>query len=92
MKRYRYVIVSSNGYSHDLARESAFNPFASLLGGGDPSQMNDLPALLQKGWQPIRETPMGGNGSNQGGACYSFSLLLLEKEKAEPQPPLVEPI
>ena len=89
MKRYRYVIVSSNGYSHDLAREAAFWPYESLLGGGDKSQMHDLPALLQKGWQPVRETPMGGNGSNQSGGGYSFSLVLLEKDKPESDAPVV---
>jgi hypothetical protein len=86
MKRYRYVIVSSNGYSHDLARESRFNPFESLLGSSDKSQ--DLPDLLRKGWQPVRETPMGGNGTNIGGGGYSFSLVLLEKEKADTDVPL----
>ena len=35
MKRYRYVIVCSSGYSHDLARESPFHPFESILGGGE---------------------------------------------------------
>jgi hypothetical protein len=83
MKRYRYVIVCSSGYSHDLAREAAFYPFESLLGGGE--RTHDLPALLQKGWQPVRETPMGGN-SNHGGGGYSFSLVLLEKEKPEDPP------
>ena len=90
MKRYRYVLVSSNGYSHDLARESAFHPFESILGGGDKSQMHDLPELLQKGWLPVRETPMGGNGSNHAGGGYSFSLVLLEKEKPDPDPPVAQ--
>jgi hypothetical protein len=89
MKRYRYVIVCSTGYSHDLAREAAFQPYPSLLGGGEST--HDLPALLQKGWHPVRETPMGGNGSNHAGGAYSFSLVLLEKEKPEPEePPVVE--
>jgi hypothetical protein len=88
MKRYRYVIVCSNGKSHDLAREGAFNPFESLLGSSDKSF--DLPELLQKGWHPVRETPMGGNGSNHGGGGYSFSLVLLEKEKPDADPPMVE--
>lgn len=86
MKRYRYVIVCSNGQSHDLAREAAFHPFESLLGSGDKSY--DLPELLQKGWQPVRETPMGGNGFQTGSS--SFSLVLLEKEKNDAEPPMVE--
>src|ERR1041385_4929848 len=88
MKRYRYVLVSSNGYSHDLAREASFYPFESILGGGEKT--HDLPALLQKGWLPVRETPMGGNGSNHSGGGYSFSLVLLEKEKPETDPPMAE--
>ena len=47
MKRYRYVVVCSSGYSHDMAREAAFFPFQSILGGGE--QTHDLAALLQKG-------------------------------------------
>jgi hypothetical protein len=88
VKRYRYVIVCSNGKSHDLAREDSFNPYESILGSGDKSY--DLPDLLQKGWEPVRETPMGGNGSNHGGGGYSFSLVLLEKAKTETEPPMVE--
>jgi hypothetical protein len=87
MKRYRYVIVCSNGKSHDLSRTGVFNPFESLLGSGDMSF--ELPELLQKGWLPVRETPMGGNGTNQGGGGYSFSLVLLEKEKVD-EPPKAE--
>ncbi len=88
MKRYRYVIVCSSGYSHDLAREAAFYPFESILGGGEKT--HDLAVLLQKGWLPVRETPMGGNGSNHAGGGYAFSLVLLEKEKPDPEPPVVE--
>ena len=90
MKRYRYVLVSSNGYSHDLAREAAFLPFEYILGDPDKTQVHDLPALLQKGWLPVRETPMGGNGSNHGGG-YSFSLVLLEKEKPD-EPPMAQAV
>jgi hypothetical protein len=35
---------------------------------------DNLSRLLQAGWQPVRETPMGGTD-----AVYAYSLILLEK-------------
>jgi hypothetical protein len=81
MKKYRYVIVCLNGRSHDLFRETDFAP----LGLGSTPRY-DLSELLRKGWQPVRETPMGSSGQEYG-AC---SLVLLEKEAA-PAPPVLEP-
>jgi hypothetical protein len=86
MKRYRYVIVCSNGNSHDLARETSFypamlDPFGT---GGDSNQRFDLSALLNKGWRPVRETPMHGV-PNVG--CYS--LVLLEKG-VDDEPPVAK--
>jgi hypothetical protein len=34
----------------------------------------NLTRLLQHGWRPVRETPMGGDTG------YSMSLILLEKD------------
>jgi len=71
MKKYRYVIVCSNGASHDLAREESFYPY------GLTARMSyDLPELLRRGWQPVRETPMGGVGD----AHVAFSLVVLERD------------
>ena len=70
MKQYCYVLVVSNGFScwtRLLAR------------GGEPIgernwDEDNLNRLLQEGWRPVRETPMGDNSS------YAYSLVLLEKD------------
>ena len=67
MKQYCYIILNNAGHSW-LA-----------LGPGDPSEGKEpnvpiLPQLLQDGWVPIRETPMGG-GTSQ----LAHSLILLER-------------
>jgi hypothetical protein len=71
MKKYRYVIVCSNGSSHDLALNEPFTPY-----GLTARDVYDLPELLRSGWRPVRETPMGGCGNEM----VSFSLILLEKD------------
>jgi hypothetical protein len=82
MKRYRYVVVCSNGGSHDLARDTTFYPF-----GLGAVVRYDLPELLRRGWLPVRETPMGATGDTAG---HAFALVLLEKEVEEP--PTVEAV
>ena len=74
MKQYCYIIINNAGHSW------------SALTQDDPSVGRDssipvLPQLLQDGWEPIRETPMGG-GTSQ----LAHSLLLLERSipKAKP--------
>lgn len=74
-KRYRYVIVCSNGSSHDLTQARSFDPFGLLA-----TTRYDLPELLKRGWVPVRESPMGGAGQTQA----AFALLVLEKEIEEP--------
>jgi hypothetical protein len=88
MKKYRYVIVSSQGTSLDVHRGPAKVPglFEYMWYGKEEYQ--DLQALMEHGWRPVRETAMGG-GSAAGGAVVAFSLVLLEKDADEP--PLVEP-
>jgi hypothetical protein len=71
MKKYRYVIVCSNGASYDLNREGSFYPV-----GLGATMVYDLPDLLRKGWTPVRETMMGGGGS----ISVAYSLVVLEKE------------
>jgi len=71
MKKYRFVIVCSNGASYDLNRESSFYPV-----GLGATMVYDLPELLRKGWTPVRETMMGGGGS----VTAAYSLVVLEKE------------
>ena len=82
MKRYRYVILSSYGASWDISREIAkpIGGFLQMPWYGD-ERCQDLQDLLDKGWQPVRETGMGG-ASATGGAAVAFSLILLEKDVA----------
>src|SRR5262249_33730262 len=67
VKQYCYVVINNAGPS-----------WASLGGAGadaPPEQpASVLPQLLQDGWVPVRETPMGG-----GTSPLAHSLILLEK-------------
>ena len=68
MKQYCYVIVNNAGHSW------------IALNGADSTEPKEqtvpvLPQLLQEGWEPVRETPMGGGTSH-----LAHSLVLLEKE------------
>ena len=78
MKKFRYVIVCANGSSFDLSREESFYPHGL---GATPCY--DLGELLRKGWQPVRETPMGGPGDT----TVAYSLVLLERETAPAEEP-----
>jgi hypothetical protein len=71
MKKFRYVVVCSNGSSYDLMREGSFYPH-----GLGATTYYDLPELLRKGWQPVRETAMGGPGDT----TVAYSLVVLERE------------
>ena len=72
MKR-KFVLLASDGTSHDLSRRKVFS-----------ETVFDLPDLLDQGWSPVRETPMGqGPFYNPDGSplgVYSVALILLEKE------------
>jgi hypothetical protein len=68
MKEFCFVIVNNAGHSW------------TTISGGDLNAVRDqsapvLPQLLQDGWIPIRETPMGG-----GTSPLAHSLILLEKD------------
>jgi hypothetical protein len=91
MKRYRYVILSSYGSSWDISREidQPVGAFLQRPWFAD-AQYQDLLGLLDKGWQPVRETGMGG-ASATGGAAVAFSLILLEKDRPDPAPAAGEP-
>jgi hypothetical protein len=70
MKQYRYVVINNAG--HSWAVMSAADLSTDLK-----DQNGTLaPQLLQEGWVPVRETPMGG-GTSQ----LAHSLVLLEKEE-----------
>jgi len=82
MKKHRFVLVCSNGCSHDLAGEDEFIPY-----GLTAQKRFDLPELLRKGWLPVRETPLGGSGNS----FVAFALVLLEKDVSEKDVPEVKP-
>jgi hypothetical protein len=75
MKQFCYVIVNNAGHSW-IALNGADN--------GEPREqaIPVLPQLLHDGWEPVRETPMGGGTSH-----LAHSLVLLEKEPAAPKAP-----
>jgi hypothetical protein len=70
MKQFCYVIVNNAGHSW-----IALNCVEST----EPKEqaVPVLPQLLKEGWEPVRETPMGGGTSH-----LAHSLVLLEKEGA----------
>jgi hypothetical protein len=74
MKQYRYVVINNAGHSWAVMS-------ASELSADMKDQNGTLvPQLLQEGWVPVRETPMGG-GTSQ----LAHSLVLLEREE-QPAP------
>jgi hypothetical protein len=69
----KYVIVCNDGTSFDLSRRQHFN--------GD---YYDLPYLLEEGWRPVHETPMGrapsyGEDGEEFGD-FVYVLVLMVKE------------
>jgi len=73
MKQYCYVIVNNAGHSWPILVQPDAHP-------GVETSPSFLPQLLQEGWLPIRETPMGG-----GTSSLAHSLVLLERDY-EPAP------
>jgi hypothetical protein len=73
MKQFCYVIINNAGHSW---------PALTAPDGNAPADPNVsiLARLLQEGWVPVRETPMGG-GTSQ----LAHSLILLGKGDA-PKP------
>jgi hypothetical protein len=74
MKQFCYVIVNNAGHSW-IALNGADN--------GEPREgaMPVLPQLLHDGWEPVRETPMGGGTSH-----LAHSLVLLERNAPKAKP------
>jgi hypothetical protein len=70
MSQYCYVVINNAGHSW---------PVLSAADAEAPRESNAsvLPQLLQEGWVPVRETPMGG-----GTSLLAHSLILLEKKPA----------
>jgi hypothetical protein len=74
MKRYCYIIVNNAGHSWPALNTTDNEP---------PRDQSTpvLSMLLDDGWVPVRETPMGGGTSH-----LAHSLVLLEKEAATQKP------
>jgi hypothetical protein len=70
MAEFCYVVLNNAGHSWPVL--SAPNGDSSK-----DSTASVLPQLLQQGWVPVRETPMGG-----GTSSLAHSLVLLEKRRA----------
>ena len=72
MTQYCYVILNNAGHSWPVHTPAvaAFAEEEALPEQPAPI----LPRLLQEGWVPIRETPMGG-----GTSPLAHSLILLER-------------
>ncbi len=68
MKQYCYVILNNAGHSWPVQTPPP--------DGEAPKEQpgSVLPQLLQEGWEPIRETAMGG-----GTSPLAHSLILLER-------------
>jgi len=66
MKQYRYVMVSEDAQSIDLSKRKNWPQ--------DDEQVFALQDLLDEGWQPVREVPLG-RGAND----FALFLVLLEK-------------
>jgi hypothetical protein len=76
MRQHCYVIINNAGHSW-LALTAA--------DAGTPKDLNEpsvpvLQQLLDEGWEPVRETPMGG-GTSQ----LAHSLILLETDARKPK-------
>jgi hypothetical protein len=83
MKQYCYVIVQSDGISHDLWPDWDSYEALDLVEDEDEEPDDQavwrtrptLPQLLADGWRPVRESPMGG------GRDLAYALVLLERDE-----------
>ena len=71
MPQYKYVIVATDGTSHDLSKEQSF-----------VGESFDLPRLLREGWKPAGETRMGEGQwcPDHGDPTSGYVLLVLVKD------------
>jgi hypothetical protein len=78
VKQYRYVIVQSDGISHDLWPNWEEYQQLDQVETDEYevwSRRPTLPQLLAEGWRPVREMAMGGTHDN-----FAYALVLLEKD------------
>ncbi len=77
VKQFCYVIVCAR-YDSNVGLISSY-PFRQPKDPWIPKEA-DLPTLLQAGWRPVRESPLGGVGDGRS----AFGLVLLEKDEPGP--------
>jgi hypothetical protein len=68
MSELKYVVVCSDGTSHDMSKRALFTEYGKPKHGG-----YDLQELLEQGWVPVRETAMGG------GDYLAYAVILLQR-------------
>ncbi|MGC3967745.1 MAG: hypothetical protein QM775_10345 [Pirellulales bacterium] len=56
-----------------------------VLDATTPQSLADLNNLMAEGWDPIRETPLGGAGGGAGLTATVGSLILLGQRAAKPK-------
>jgi hypothetical protein len=73
MSQNKYVLVATDGTSHDLSNRELFT-----------AQSFDLADLLEDGWRPVHETPLGQspawNEDGSEGGTFAWALILLVKD------------
>jgi len=71
MSQNKYVILCADGTSHDCSRKEPNS-------GGN----YDLADLLEQGWRPVHETPLGNCPFDEGDKLreYGCVLILLVKD------------
>jgi hypothetical protein len=76
MADFKYVLLASDGTSYDVSRHGFFH-----------DRCKDLGPLLDGGWRPVHETPLGAgpqldeDAEGTGQAC--FVLISLVKDSPE---------
>jgi hypothetical protein len=74
MTQTKYVILAHNGTSHDCSRRK---PFMS----SDDAHF-DLAELLEQGWRPVHETPLGScNLYDAEWQAWGYSCVLIRLTK-----------
>jgi len=72
MTQNKYVILAHDGTSHDCSRKALYN-----------KTRYDLADLLEQGWRPVHETPLGRcpfRDENGEDLEYGCVLILLVKD------------
>lgn len=72
MSQNKYVLLCNDGTSHDCSRKGLFR-----------EARYDLADLLEAGWRPVHETPLGQcpyYGEDGEGGSYVWALILLVKD------------